>query len=346
MNIREEILKVASTEKKFRTSDVLKAINNALSRQGVSATLTKMVNAGSLIRQGTGGQFVYYALPQNAELLGRKVHKRLKNNQLKEHEVYDEIRKTPFISSLGENVLSILAYAFSEMLNNAIEHSSSDEIDVEIEKNDGIVSFIVRDYGIGVFKSVMSKRHLQSELEAIQEIMKGKTTTLPHSHSGEGIFFTSKVGDVFILESFNYRLRIDNLINDIFIEVIRPIKGTRVTFNISDSTKRHLNNIFKAFQTSPTSYVFDKTEIRIKLYNIGTIYISRSQARRVLESLEKFKLVILDFDQVPTIGQAFADEIFRVFAQKYPETVIQPENMNEAVRFMVERVAKPRLSNS
>ena len=74
---------------------------------------------------------------------------------------------------------------------------------------------------------------------------------------------------------------------------------------------------------------------------MGTIYVSRSQARRVLTNLDKFKSIVLDFDQVPTIGQAFADEIFRVFATKHQEIQITPINMNEAVDFMVRRVEKP-----
>ena len=48
--------------------------------------------------------------------------------------------------------------------------------------------------------------------------------------------------------------------------------------------------------------------------------------------------MILDFDQVPTIGQAFADELFRVFANQHPEIELVPENANEPVRFMIGRV--------
>ena len=45
----------------------------------------------------------------------------------------------------------------------------------------------------------------------------------------------------------------------------------------------------------------------------------------------------MDYDRVPTIGQAFADEIYRVFKDKRPNIKIQNINMNEAVKFMVER---------
>ena len=76
---------------------------------------------------------------------------------------------------------------------------------------------------------------------------------------------------------------------------------------------------------------------------MGTIYISRSQARRILAGLEKFKSVILDFDRVSTVGQAFVDEIFRVFQSRHQDITIAPVNMNDAVRFMIGRVEKPKI---
>lgn len=343
MDTRSQILGFANKNKIFRTSDVVKGLKSKVSRQQVSHLLNDLFKKGMLVRQGSGA-FVFYALPVNANSLKELIHKRLMNNNLKEHEVLDQIKKSsPFLSGLKENVDSVFNYAFSEMLNNAIEHSRSKSIEVSVESNKDILSFIVRDFGIGVFRSVMEKRNLKSELEAIQDLLKGKLTTQPQSHSGEGIFFTSKVADVFILESFGIRLRIDNLIKDVFVEETNAVKGTRVIFEISLNSKRHLNDIFKEY-TNPTSYAFDKTEIHIKLYTMGTIYVSRSQARRVLNNLDKFKTVILDFNQVPTIGQAFADEIFRVFSQKHPDIKISPINMNEAVDFMVRRVERPQSS--
>ena len=101
-----------------------------------------------------------------------------------------------------------------------------------------------------------------------------------------------------------------------------------------------MGDLFKKYQTDSDTYDFGKTSVKIKLYTMGTIYISRSQARRVLVGLEKFNSIILDFDKVPTVGQAFADEIFRVFKLKHPQIEITPIKMQEGVKFMVERVAK------
>ena len=107
-----------------------------------------------------------------------------------------------------------------------------------------------------------------------------------------------------------------------------------------------MNKIFEQYQSSPGRYAFDKTEVHVRLFTMGTIYISRSQARRLLFGLEKFKKIIFDFDRVPNVGQAFADEIFRVFQGRHPEISIEPVNMNETVRFMVARVEKPNYPRS
>jgi hypothetical protein len=53
---------------------------------------------------------------------------------------------------------------------------------------------------------------------------------------------------------------------------------------------------------------------------------------------ERFQSVILDFDGVAEIGQAFADEVFRVFRVAHPKTALVPIHMTDAVREMVGRV--------
>ncbi|MBI2611243.1 DUF4325 domain-containing protein [Candidatus Gottesmanbacteria bacterium] len=344
MNTVEAINALARRKNVFKTSDVIRILGGNVSRQFVSRILRNLVSEGQLVKGGSTKSAIY-ALPQNATFLRIGTRKRLLNKNLKEHEVWENLKEqTPLINNLPENIQSILDYAFTEMLNNAIEHSHSDYIEVGLKEESRFIRFIVNDFGIGVFRSVMKKRKLHSELEALQDLLKGKVTTQPQSHSGEGIFFTSKVADIFILESFDLRLRIDNTISDIFVEELKPKKnGTRVIFSISKESIKHLINIFQKYQSTKDTYAFDKTEVHVRLYTMGTIYISRSQARRILAGLEKFKLVILDFDRVPTIGQAFADEVFRVFRNLHPEIEIRPIHLNEAVRFMIERVEHEKL---
>lgn len=338
MIIKEAILRTAKVKKVFRTSDVVGALEGKVSRVWVSASISELVKKGILVKSGsTAG--AAYALVENASELGNSISKHLLRKDLKEHEVLDSINhQAPFLVQLNENVRSIFNYAFSEMLNNAIEHSESKFVDVKIGADEKTLWFDVSDNGIGVFRNVMGKRALSSEFEAMQDLLKGKATTHPHTHSGEGIFFTSKVADTFILDSFGYSLRVDNGIPDIFFEQTTSRRGTKVSFSISKDTDRHLTQIFSLYETDHDDPDFDKTEIQVRLYKVGTIYVSRSQARRILSGLEKFKHIILNFDKVSTVGQAFADEIFRVFQQKHPEIKISTTNMNEAVKYMVDRV--------
>jgi STAS-like domain of unknown function (DUF4325) len=80
-------------------------------------------------------------------------------------------------------------------------------------------------------------------------------------------------------------------------------------------------------------------KVPVKLAQYGNDkLISRSQAKRVVARLDLFRTILFDFAGVPTIGQAFADEIFRVFAQEHPGIEIFPIHANSEVIRMIERV--------
>ena len=345
-NLRELILDLSKTSERFTAQDVLAKYpqSGRPSRQYVTKTINELVSTGSLVKGGsTRGAF--YVHPDNRHLATAmtRVVLKLRNVDLAEHEILDKVRaQALFFPLLKRNVQDIFNFSFSEMLNNAIEHSESKSIEVVVYRDKTNLNFEVNDVGIGAFRSIMSKKGLDSELSAIQDLLKGKTTTLPKAHSGEGIFFTSKMADLFTLESNGYRLRIDNALPDIFIEQVKPSKkGTRVTFCIQLTSQRHMTDVFKKYVSNPDTLAFDKTDVQIKLYTMGTIHVSRSQARRVLHGLDKFKKIVLDFNKVLTVGQGFADEIFRVFQSRHPDIEITSINTNEAVQFMIDRVEKP-----
>lgn len=345
MDINQTILKIANTHKTFKTSDVVKSFKGKYTRQHISSIINQMVSKGTLLKGGSTAS-AFYALPKNAEHVYEVIKRRFRRETLEEHRVFNNIRdKHSLIRDLPENISSILFYSFTEMLNNAIEHSESKYVEIEMMVDNKNLTFIINDFGVGVFRNVMKKRNLCLEVEAMQDLLKGKTTTQPHSHTGEGIFFTSKIADIFELDSFGYKMRVDNTIPDVFFQetgTSETKKGTKVSFVISINSKKHLNNVFSKFVSEPGEVGFDKTEILVKLFIQGTVYISRSQARRILSGLDKYKVIVLDFDNVTTIGQAFADEIFRIFQQRHPKIKIEPINMIESVKFMINRVEKLR----
>ncbi len=110
-----------------------------------------------------------------------------------------------------------------------------------------------------------------------------------------------------------------------------------MSIDVEAHIQTQLTNIFKEYQ-SPESLAFDRTEIVVELSRLGEeTLISRSQAKRIIRSLEKFNYIILDFKGVRLVGQGFVDEIFRVFAKKYTNVNISYINANDDVVFMIER---------
>ena len=338
MDIKKLILERILKKGQLRISEIVK--KTGFSRAYINRFLKELKDEGIIMLVGKANRAHYVLSDKNKILKAKKEilsgHYTLKNKNLSEDEVLDKIKKdTGIFLNLPKNVISITDYAFTEILNNAIEHSKSQTIDVFAERDKKFIRLSVIDKGIGIFNSIIKKRNLKNELKAIQELTKGKLTTAPKKHSGEGIFFTSCVVDKLIIQSSNKKLTFDNILNDIFISDIKKLKGTKVTFLISTGSKRRLEKIFKKY--AGETFEFAKTKVIVKLYKTDTGYISRSQARRVSTGLEKFKTVTLDFRNINTVGQAFADEVFRVWQNRHPDIKIQYQNANENIVFMIKR---------
>jgi hypothetical protein len=201
------------------------------------------------------------------------------------------------------------------------------------------------DNGVGIFNKIQKELNLDDPLHAILELSKGKLTTDPARHSGEGIFFTSRMFDKFTVFSgklfFSYQGEIDWLLED----NQEFSKGTGVILEISVSSKRTAQQVFDRFTTTG-DYGFSKTHVPVFLAAYGDEnLISRSQAKRLLTRFERFKEIILDFTDVSTIGQAFADEIFRVFQTQNPDIHLVPINMTEQVQKMIAHVTSATLNS-
>jgi anti-anti-sigma regulatory factor len=55
----------------------------------------------------------------------------------------------------------------------------------------------------------------------------------------------------------------------------------------------------------------------------------------VTERATQFKTVILDFEGVQTVGQAFVDEVFRVFAAAHPHIQLKTMGLSPEVAKLV-----------
>src|SRR3989344_7657364 len=173
MDMKERILSMAQKGGNLRSGAIAEKLG--ISRQYAQRVLRELVEEERLVKLGST-RSASYVLPQFADTVTWKYTKRFRNKNLAEHTVLEDIEgRSQFRQSLPENVRSILEFAFSEMLNNAIEHSRSQNIQIEVEKREKNLTFTVNDFGIGVFRNIMRKRKLKSELEAIQDLLKGKT---------------------------------------------------------------------------------------------------------------------------------------------------------------------------
>lgn len=240
------------------------------------------------------------------------------------------------LNEFPDNVVDMWSYCFTEMFNNAIDHSAGKLIIVQTIKTAVSTEINIFDDGEGIFKKIQRELGLLDESHAVLELSKGKLTTDPSRHTGEGIFFSSRMVDDFTILSgktfFSHHHTDDR---DWIIERQKFQTGTSVYMKIKNNTSRTIKKIFDKF-TSEDNYGFNKTIIPVRLVQYSNeLLVSRSQAKRLLSRIDKFKIVILDFDRVKAIGQAFADEIFRVFVLNNKDIQLLHINASKDVEQMI-----------
>jgi anti-sigma regulatory factor (Ser/Thr protein kinase) len=247
-----------------------------------------------------------------------------------------EIR--PKLNNVPQNVVDICAYGFTEMLNNVIDHSESPAVSLDVLYTAESVSISIVDRGVGIFKKIKKAINLNDEREAILELAKGKLTTDPARHTGEGIFFTSRMVDLFYIWSGNLCFTHIRPDSDWLIEVDREeVEGTTIQMVVALKSTLSPKDLFDEY-ASGEDLTFSKTHVPIRLAQYGSDnLLSRSQAKRVLNRFTRFAEVFLDFNGVEFIGQAFADEIFRVFQTAHPTVKLVAINANPAVSGMIRR---------
>lgn len=310
-----------------------------VSRQVANGYLQALVRDGLVEAEGTTRARVY-RLKTLAE-----ASRRYPCEGLQEDLVWREL-VAPVVARLPQNVRDIWHYAATEMINNAIDHSGAAEVLVEVRKNELATELLVADEGEGIFVKIQRALGLHDAREAILELAKGKLTTAPDRHSGEGVFFTSRALDFFEIESHHLRFSHAPRADDAIAEQAADTPGTRVRMRLANDSARVLREVFDAY-TDPEEYSFDKTVVPLRLAQYeGESLVSRSQAKRVAHRFERFKRVELDFAGVSDIGQAFADELFRVFADAHPQIRITPVNAAPAVAQMIKRAEAARAAQS
>jgi anti-sigma regulatory factor (Ser/Thr protein kinase) len=303
-----------------------------ISRQAVNKHIQYLIGQGCLQATGATSRRCYSLATTEKCTHSYVLDGLLEEDQVWRHDV------AAFLGQLPDNVMNIWHYGFTEIFNNAIDHSSGTRIAVHMTKTAISSEIIVHDDGEGIFQKIQKALNLYDERQAVLELAKGKLTTDPARHTGEGIFFSSRMFDEFTILSGGVYFSHEFGDNEDWILEMEPFKsGTAVFMKINNHTERTVKAVFDQF-AGPDDYGFTKTIVPVRLAQYGDeLLISRSQAKRLLARIDKFKTVIFDFSGVAAIGQAFADEIFRVFANQHPNIEMLPLNAAPEVLQMIMR---------
>lgn len=303
-----------------------------ISRQAVNRHMQNLIAQGALVGKGSTRSRTYHLAPMVKWSGEYAISPDLAEDRVWREDI------APQLGSMPDNVNEIWQYGFTEMLNNAIDHSGGTQVLVALEKTAMTAEIMIMDNGEGIFRKIQRALGLADERHAVLELAKGKLTTDPEHHTGEGIFFTSRMFDKFDILSggvfFTHELSEDE---DWIMERDQFKSGTAVWMKLDNHTSRSVSKVFRRF-AAPEEFAFTKTVVPVRLAQYGDDrLVSRSQAKRLLNRVDRFKTVIFDFEGVDSIGQAFADEVFRVFANKHPAIDLQAIGMNASVRRMVSR---------
>ena len=243
----------------------------------------------------------------------------------------------PLTIDLPRNVQGIWEYLCGEMINNVIDHSEAETLEIGISRNALQTEIRLTDDGVGILRKIKTYFGLDSIEEAVAELFKGKLTTDAAHHSGEGVFFSSRLADTFIIVSsgqvFTHNRFAEDEIRQIAMQTPQDVNecGTTVFMTLANDSQKRAKDVFDLF--ADTDGGFTKTRIPLKNY-FESAPVSRSQAKRLVSRLDRFLEAELDFEGVEWMGQGFAHELFVVFAKAHPETKLIPLNMNEDVRKM------------
>ena len=313
----------------------------SITRQAANRHIARLVDEGLLHAEGRTRDRQY-----RLAVLGTLDRTLSITSSLEEDVVWKEL-VLPVLSSVPPNVRDICNYGFTEMVNNAKDHSGSPTVSIHAEVTAASVGIGVKDQGVGIFQKLKTALQLDDDRHAILELAKGKVTTDPARHTGEGIFFTSRMFDVFGITSGRLALIRGRQTDDLLVEPAEPLPGTRIVMQIANHSEHTTKEVFDRYATDQDDYAFQRTNVIVSLGQAeGEKLVSRSQAKRIVARLDRFKEAVLDFKGIESIGPAFADEIFRVFRATHPSVHLVVMNANDEVQKMIRRAESAGATSS
>ncbi len=302
----------------------------SVSRTTVHRHLNRLERDGKIIKTGTTKQAAYF--------LKTSLDKTLIFNRdtgAVGKEIWSQYLAADF-SRLKPAQIEICAYGFAQAFDNACLHSESKGIVVKTVWKENSVELNVIDDGVGLFEKIRNEQGLADKRESVLPLAHGVLRWNPENPPG--LLTVSRAFDMFgVLANGLFYFK-DNRNDDWFLES-KPkarSKGTRVSMALHFDSVRTLSAVLP--QPRATAETERRSaEVRIALGRFDEEpYVSRIQAQRLLKGMDRFQRVVLDFTGITTVGQAFVDEVFRVYAADNPDTRLDVIHANEDVRFMIQ----------
>lgn len=303
-----------------------------ISRRSAGALLNKLVAGQWLVREGTSRK------PRYRPGAMKQVVQRYALAGLQEDLPWRR-DFAPFFD-LRPNVLQLARHAFSELVNNAIDHSGGTSVTVSMRQNGLHLQLLVSDDGCGIFERLQRDFDIADPTLAMLELAKGKLTSAPERHRGHGLFFTSRLADLVDLHANQTAFQFRGWERRRWHES-RPMarQGSSVFVAFQLDSERSLDDVLRAHNASGAGYAFDSTQVPLGLIAAGAAGLeSRAQAKRVASRLQRFRRAEVDFSGIADVGHGFADELFRVFAREHPECELVPVGMGPRVEAMIAAV--------
>jgi len=315
----------------------LAAERTKLTRVTISRRLARLAAQGYVRKSGSGTR-PRYSLGQRRWWQGLWPRAQLRGDM--ESAIW-AAHVAPLLESAAPNVRNIAHTGFTEILNNAIDHSQARTVCACVHVDQAALQMAIMDDGVGAFARIARHLHLADRRLAVLELSKGKLTTAASGHSGIGIFVSSRFFDRFTLRSDGLVFTHSGDFQFDWLDDAGYRRGTVVLMEIAlDSPRTAMSVYERYFDPSQTGGgAFRLTEVPVRLAALGQELVSRSQGKWVTARIDQFERVILDFSGIATVGQGFVDEVFRVFANAHPQVRLIPENMAPEVARTVDMFA-------
>lgn len=299
------------------------------SRRAVQAALKRLVEAHWLRREGSARQPVW------SPGLLRQVARSYTLHGLQEDIPWQSDFAPHF--ALPAHVARMVQHGFTELVNNAADHSGGTSVTVSLRQTPSHVQLLVSDDGCGVFERICEAFGLPDARHAMLELSKGRLSSQPEAHTGRGLFFSAQLADVFDIHANNTAFQRRAWESGGW-QPGRPLprQGSSIYLAIALDTTRTLDQVLAAWSVAGDGIAFDRTTVNLRLLaGPGQPLDSRAQARRVAARLAVFRRAEISFEGVEDVGHGFADELFRVFARARPEVELVPTHMTPRIAALV-----------